>query len=117
MAQATHHLLVSTSILHFRTSVDDRRLGSKHKDNPMEGHYHVAVAYSDFSLFWSPPVEFKTTFSLANWSPLVGEEEMAQDMRGAFDEWAKYGNLKFVRVFTPEADIVVGFGSRYHGDR
>lgn len=42
---------------------------------------------------------------------------MAQDMRVAFDEWAKYGNLKFVRVFTPEADIVVGFGSRYHGDR
>lgn len=36
--------------------MDDRRLGSR-KDNPMEGHYHVAVAYSDFSLFWSPPVE------------------------------------------------------------
>lgn len=55
--------------------------------------------------------------SLANWSPQVGEQEMAQDMRTAFDEWAKYGNLKFVRVFTPDADIIVGFGSHYHGDK
>lgn len=55
--------------------------------------------------------------SLANWSPQVGEQEMAQDMRAAFEEWAKYGNLKFVQVFTPDADIIVGFGSRHHGDK
>lgn len=42
---------------------------------------------------------------------------MAQDMRAAFEEWAKYGNLKFVQVFTPDADIIVGFGSRHHGDK
>ena len=38
-------------------------------------------------------------------------------MRRAFDEWAKYGNLKFIQVFDPAADIIVGFGSGHHGDR
>lgn len=42
---------------------------------------------------------------------------MAEDMRTAFEEWAKYGNLKFERVYSPDADIVVGFGTRYHGDK
>lgn len=34
-----------------------------------------------------------------------------------FDAWAKYGNLKFTRVFDPSADIIIAFGSQYHGDR
>lgn len=55
--------------------------------------------------------------SLANWSPKVGQREMAEDMRTAFDEWAKYSRLKFVQVFSPDADIIVGFGSGHHGDK
>lgn len=55
-------------------------------------------------------------FSIANWSPKIGEQKVAEGMRRAFDEWAKYGNLKFERVFYPGADIVVAFGNRYHGD-
>lgn len=38
-------------------------------------------------------------------------------MNKAFAKWAPYGRLKFVRIFKPSADIIVGFGSGYHGDR
>lgn len=55
-------------------------------------------------------------FSIANWSPKIGEQNVVRGMRRAFDEWAKYGNLKFERVFNPGADIVVAFGNGYHGD-
>lgn len=38
-------------------------------------------------------------------------------MRNAFDLWSKYSNLRFVRAYDPDADIIVAFGSGYHGDR
>lgn len=38
-------------------------------------------------------------------------------MKNAFNTWAKYGKLKFVRVYDPSADIIIGFGSSYHGDK
>lgn len=41
---------------------------------------------------------------------------MVQGMRRAFDEWARYGNLIFERVFHDNADIIVAFGNGYHGD-
>lgn len=37
-------------------------------------------------------------------------------MRAAFKIWSKYSNLRFVRVYDPDADIIVAFGSGYHGD-
>lgn len=38
-------------------------------------------------------------------------------MQEAFNLWSKYSNLKFVRVYDPDADIIVAFGSGFHGDR
>lgn len=35
----------------------------------------------------------------------------------AFNAWEIYSNLKFKRLFDPSADIIVAFGSGYHGDR
>lgn len=35
----------------------------------------------------------------------------------AFDAWALYSRLKFKRVFDSSADIIIAFGSSYHGDR
>lgn len=37
-------------------------------------------------------------------------------MSQAFDIWSKYSGLRFQRIFQPDADIIVAFGSGYHGD-
>lgn len=37
-------------------------------------------------------------------------------MDQAFKIWSKYSNLRFERVYQPDADIIVAFGSGYHGD-
>ncbi|XP_058812024.1 matrix metalloproteinase-2-like [Topomyia yanbarensis] len=58
----------------------------------------------------------KITYFIANWSSKVGEDSVALFMERAFGEWAKYSNLRFVRVYDPSADIIVGFGSGHHGD-
>lgn len=42
---------------------------------------------------------------------------MAKFMAKAFGEWSKYSKLRFVRVYDPSADIIVGFGSGHHGDK
>lgn len=37
-------------------------------------------------------------------------------MENAFSIWSKYSGLRFEQVFHPDADIIVAFGSGYHGD-
>lgn len=54
--------------------------------------------------------------SIENWSPKVGEQQVANGMEQAFGLWSKYSGLRFRRVFQPDADILVAFGSGYHGD-
>lgn len=59
----------------------------------------------------------RNTFeSISNWSPKVGEEKVAIGMEQAFELWSRYSGLRFKRVFNPDADIIVAFGSGYHGD-
>ncbi|XP_031623107.1 matrix metalloproteinase-2-like [Contarinia nasturtii] len=58
----------------------------------------------------------RLTYYIQNWSPKVGEDKVAEGMKKAFKLWSKYSNLQFVRVFESNADIIVSFGSRYHGD-
>lgn len=41
---------------------------------------------------------------------------MAAGMAKAFQIWSKYSKLRFVRSYDPNADIIVAFGSSYHGD-
>lgn len=57
------------------------------------------------------------TYFLANWSPKVNQSKMEKAAEEAFEAWAKYSRLKFKRVFDPSADIIIAFGSYYHGDR
>lgn len=54
--------------------------------------------------------------SISNWSPKVGEQKVTDGMEEAFEIWSRYSGLKFRRVFQPDADIIVAFGSGYHGD-
>lgn len=55
--------------------------------------------------------------SIANWSPKVEEEKMIKWLETAFNVWGIYSNLKFKRLFDPSADIIIAFGSGYHGDK
>lgn len=41
---------------------------------------------------------------------------MVAGMEKAFQLWSKYSKLQFVRSFEPNADIILSFGSSYHGD-
>lgn len=61
-------------------------------------------------------LEIFRLFSIANWSPKVGENQVASGMETAFKLWSRYSHLRFVRVYDPDADIIVAFGSSYHGD-
>lgn len=56
-------------------------------------------------------------FSIANWSPKVGEVKVVLGMQQAFKLWSKYSNLLFERVNDSNADIIIAFGSGHHGDR
>lgn len=56
-------------------------------------------------------------FSIANWSYKVPEEKMVKWVEQSFHAWAQYSRLRFKRVFDSSADIIIAFGSYYHGDR
>ncbi|XP_050305014.1 matrix metalloproteinase-14-like isoform X2 [Anthonomus grandis grandis] len=56
------------------------------------------------------------TYYISNWSPKLSEEIVARNIQKALDIWAGYGRLRFTRSPTPDADIIVAFGSGYHGD-
>lgn len=45
------------------------------------------------------------------------EQKVKSDVQRAFDAWAPLGNLKFVESNVSQADIIIYFGSYYHGDR
>ncbi|KAG5860632.1 Matrilysin, partial [Gonioctena quinquepunctata] len=53
---------------------------------------------------------------VANWSPKLSEASVARNIQKALDEWGGYGRLYFQRAYTPDADIIVAFGSGFHGD-
>lgn len=42
---------------------------------------------------------------------------MGSWLEKAFHAWAQYSRLKFKRVYDSSADIIIAFGSYYHGDR
>ncbi|RZC33595.1 matrix metalloproteinase-25, partial [Asbolus verrucosus] len=58
----------------------------------------------------------KITYFIANWSPKLGEHFVTKNIQLALDAWGKYGHLTFQKSQTPDADIIVAFGSGYHGD-
>ena len=42
---------------------------------------------------------------------------MIHEMEKVFEIWARYSNLKFKRVYNTDADIIIGFAARNHGDK
>lgn len=57
-----------------------------------------------------------TVFSIANWTPKIGEEAVVKNIHAALDSWGRYGRLNFYQVHDPAADIIVAFGRGSHGD-
>ncbi len=48
----------------------------------------------------------------------MGSEDLTlRELDKAFKVWADYAHLQFVNVPTPDADIIVLFGSGYHADK
>ena len=56
--------------------------------------------------------------SFQNWSPKLGQHAAENGMKKAFEAWADYANLRFVRKpANSDADISISFSRLYHGDR
>ncbi|KAM7348510.1 stromelysin-3-like [Cochliomyia hominivorax] len=55
-------------------------------------------------------------YLIGNWSLKIPREQVERDIARALHVWSQYSNLKFHRVEDTSADIIVGFGSHYHGD-
>ncbi|XP_055914227.1 matrix metalloproteinase-2-like isoform X2 [Eupeodes corollae] len=58
----------------------------------------------------------KIRYYIANWSAKMQRDQIERDLEKAFNMWSRYNRLKFQRVDDTSADIIVGFGSSYHGD-
>lgn len=57
------------------------------------------------------------TYYIANWSPRLGERTVSYNIQKALDTWGRYGRLTFEKSRTNDADIIVAFGTGYHGDQ
>lgn len=55
--------------------------------------------------------------SVANWPPTLSEQIVKKNIKVALDTWGKYGKLTFIETHDPNADIIVAFGARNHGDK
>lgn len=58
----------------------------------------------------------KIQFSVANWSGKLGQDVVRNHVKKALNQWGKYGRLYFKEIFDPSADIIIAFGTGYHGD-
>uniref|UniRef100_A0A1A9WVA0 Peptidase metallopeptidase domain-containing protein n=1 Tax=Glossina brevipalpis TaxID=37001 RepID=A0A1A9WVA0_9MUSC len=55
-------------------------------------------------------------YFIGNWSLKVPPAQVERDIARALFVWSQYSGLKFERINDTSADIIIGFGSRYHGD-
>lgn len=47
----------------------------------------------------------------------MGQNETYRAIENAFDAWSLYSRLVFKRIYDNTADIIIAFGTSYHGDR
>ncbi|XP_073730580.1 collagenase 3-like [Misgurnus anguillicaudatus] len=58
----------------------------------------------------------KLTYRIVNYTPDMSVAEVDESIERALQVWAKVTPLKFTRVNNGGADIMISFGSGYHGD-
>uniref|UniRef100_A0A673MX60 Collagenase 3-like n=1 Tax=Sinocyclocheilus rhinocerous TaxID=307959 RepID=A0A673MX60_9TELE len=55
-------------------------------------------------------------YRILNYTPDMSVAEVDTSMEKALQVWAKVTPLKFTRIYSGTADIMISFGTRYHGD-
>uniref|UniRef100_A0A671KNZ7 Collagenase 3-like n=1 Tax=Sinocyclocheilus anshuiensis TaxID=1608454 RepID=A0A671KNZ7_9TELE len=58
----------------------------------------------------------KLTYRIVNYTPDMSVAEVDESMEKALQVWAKVTPLKFTCINRGTADIMISFGTRYHGD-
>ncbi|XP_068187779.1 uncharacterized protein [Antennarius striatus] len=60
--------------------------------------------------------ENSLTYRIENYTPDMSQAEIDDSMEKALQVWAKVTPLRFTRIYSGIADIMISFGSRSHGD-
>ncbi|XP_048036884.1 collagenase 3-like [Megalobrama amblycephala] len=58
----------------------------------------------------------KLTYRIVNYTPDMSVAEVDDSIRRALQVWADVTPLRFTRIYSGTADIMIQFGSKYHGD-
>ncbi|XP_005998664.1 matrix metalloproteinase-20-like [Latimeria chalumnae] len=71
-----------------------------------------------YTIFAGRPKWLKNTltYRLGNYTPDLSHSEVEQAIQMAFKVWSDVTPLRFIKVSTGTADILILFASRYHGD-
>ncbi|KAM8977656.1 stromelysin-1-like [Pelodytes ibericus] len=71
-----------------------------------------------FSFFPEKPKWTKTTltYRIINYTPDISQSEVNSAISRALQLWSDVTPLKFVQLFAGDADIMISFGSKAHGD-
>ncbi|XP_061819128.1 collagenase 3-like isoform X1 [Nerophis lumbriciformis] len=56
------------------------------------------------------------TYRIENYTPDMSQSEVDDSIEKALDVWAKVTPLRFTRIYTGTADIMISFGRLSHGD-
>uniref|UniRef100_A0A3Q3IYL2 interstitial collagenase n=1 Tax=Monopterus albus TaxID=43700 RepID=A0A3Q3IYL2_MONAL len=56
------------------------------------------------------------TYRIENYTPDMSVSEVDDSLKKALEVWAKVTPLRFTRIYSGTADIMISFGSRAHGD-
>ncbi|KAK7120803.1 hypothetical protein R3I94_020705 [Phoxinus phoxinus] len=73
------------------------------------------AAYSTFGGSPKWPTN-KLTYRIVNYTPDMSVAEVDDSIRRALKVWADVTPLKFTRIYRGTADIMISFGTKYHGD-
>ncbi|XP_074072666.1 macrophage metalloelastase-like [Macrotis lagotis] len=72
----------------------------------------------DFSTFPNRPrwKKYDLTYRIMNYTPDMTRADVDYAIKTALDVWSNVTPLTFKRIYTGEADIMISFASRVHGD-
>nr|XP_057943362.1 collagenase 3-like [Doryrhamphus excisus] len=56
------------------------------------------------------------TYRIENYTPDMSQSEVEDSIKKALDVWAKVTPLRFTRIYSGTADIMISFGRQSHGD-
>nr|XP_057943363.1 collagenase 3-like [Doryrhamphus excisus] len=56
------------------------------------------------------------TYRIENYTPDMSQSEVDDSIKKALDVWARVTPLRFTRIYSGTADIMISFGRRSHGD-